>query len=137
MVERLALLTLLMVAAVVGFYVLRLAHMRRMDPVRHGSAGTDVAGRPTLLYFRSDTCAVCPTQSRYIDRLAADWGDRIAIEQVDAAADPDTAGRYQVFTLPTTILIDSTGRVQQVNYGLADDRKLARQLAGLGQAAAA
>lgn len=137
MVERLALVTLFMVAAVVGFYVLRLAHIRRIDQVRHTAPAAGTTGRPTLLYFRSDTCAVCPTQSRYIDQLAAVWGDRIAIEQVDATTDPDTAGRYQVFTLPTTVVLDGLGRVQQVNYGLADDRKLARQLAGLSRAAAA
>jgi thioredoxin-like negative regulator of GroEL len=131
-VERLALVALLMVVAVAGFYLLRLAHMRRMS-----LAPATVTGLPTLLYFRSDTCAVCPTQSRYIDEVAGEWQGRVVIEQVDAAADPDTAGRYRVFTLPTTIVLDGRGQVQQVNYGLADHRKLARQLSEVSGAAAA
>ena len=43
--------------------------------------------------------------------------------------DPDTATRYSVFTLPTTVLVDADGRVRHVNYGLTDANKLGRQLA--------
>jgi thioredoxin 1 len=125
MLERIALVALLSAAGLAGFYLLRLAHVRRMSPV------AVVTGVPTLLYFRSNTCAVCPTQSRMIEQVAAAWNGRLVIEQIDAEAEPDKAGRYQVFTLPTTILLDGNGTVQRVNYGLADDRKLTRQLAEL------
>ena len=98
MLERLALVLVLAAAGVAAYALLRQLHMRRMQPAA-------AAGRPMLLYFRSDTCAVCPTQGRYVDQLAAQWGD-LTIERVDAERDPDTAAHYRVFTLPTTVLLD-------------------------------
>ena len=124
MLERLALILVLTAAAVVAYRLVRLVHMRRMAPA-------PVAGRPTLLYFRADHCAVCPTQSRYVDQLAAQWDGHI--ERIDAERDPATAARYRVFTLPTTVLIDGGGQVRHVNYGLTDAHKLGRQVADLTQ----
>ena len=124
MLERLALVLVLAAAGVAAYALLRQLHMRRMQPAA-------VAGRPTLLYFRSDTCAVCPTQGRYVDQLAAQWDSRLTIERIDAERDPDTAARYRVFSLPTTVLIDGRGQVRHVNYGLTDAHKLGRQLVQL------
>ena len=123
MLERL-ILVLVLSALAAGIYVLlRQRHLRRMMPAT-------AAGRPTLLYFRSDSCAVCPTQGRYVDQLTAQWAD-LTIERIDAERDPDTAARYRVFSLPTTVLIDGRGQVRHVNYGLTDAHKLGRQLAQL------
>jgi thiol-disulfide isomerase/thioredoxin len=124
MIERLAIFLLLGSVAVIAYYVLRALHVRRMQP----AAG---AGRPALLYFRSDSCAVCPAQGRVVDQLAAQWDGRLRVERVDAERDPATAARFSVFTLPTTVLVDGDGWVRQVNYGLADVRKLGRQVAAL------
>lgn len=131
MLERAILVLALAAVGGAGFYLLRMAHIRRMAPAAIAQ------GLPTLLYFRSATCAVCPTQTRYIEQIAGAWNGRLIIEQVDAEADPDKASRFQVLTLPTTIWLDGTGRVRRVNYGLADDRKLVRQLAELELAPAA
>lgn len=123
MIERLALVFVLAAAAVAAYYVLRLLHMRRMRPVV-------AVNRPTLLYFCSDACAVCPTQGRFVDQLMAQGHD-LTVERIDAERDPATAARYRVFSLPTTILVDAAGRVRHVNYGLTDAQKLGRQLATL------
>ncbi len=123
MLDRLALVLVLAAAGVAAYALFRQLHMRRMQPAA-------AAGRPTLLYFRSDSCAVCPTQGRYVDQLAAQWAE-LTIERIDAERDPDTAARYRVFSLPTTVLIDGRGQVQHVNYGLTDAHKLGRQLASL------
>ncbi len=125
MIERVVLLLTLSLATVAVYYLLRAAHVRRMPP-----AASPVA-QPALLYFRADSCAVCPAQGRIIDQVARHWDDRVRVETIDAALEPETAARYRVFTLPTTILRDSDGRVRHINYGLADERKLARQLAEL------
>jgi thioredoxin 1 len=124
MAERLALVLALCVAAVSAYYLFRQLHVRRM-------ATAPAAGRPTLLYFRADHCATCPTQGRFVEQLASQWGEGLRVERVDAERDPDTAARYRVFTLPTTILIDGDGRVREVNYGLADAHKLAKQVSAL------
>lgn len=121
MIERLALVLLLIVATVIFYYAMRAVHIRRIQP----AAGN---GLPSLLYFSSDNCTVCPTQARIVDQVAAQWDGRLHIERIDAEREPDTAARYRVLTLPTTILIDGDGRVRQINYGLADAHKLGRQL---------
>jgi thiol-disulfide isomerase/thioredoxin len=123
MLDRLALVLVLAAAGLAAYALLRQLHMRRMAPAT-------AAGRPTLLYFRSDSCAVCPAQGRYVDQLAAQWAD-LTIERIDAERNPDTAARYRVFSLPTTVLIDGRGQVRHVNYGLTDAHKLGRQLAQL------
>jgi thiol-disulfide isomerase/thioredoxin len=123
MIERIALVITLSAALVAGFYILRYWHVRRMRPVHAGGAA------PTLLYFRGDHCAVCPTQERAIGQLVASWHGDLRVERIDAERDPETAARYNVFSLPTTLWLDGEGRVRQVNYGLADAGKLARQAA--------
>lgn len=127
MIERVVLILALSIAAFAAFYALRSLHIRRMQPAAAG------AGLPSLLYFRSDTCAVCPTQGRIVDQVAAQWDGRLRVERIDAERDRAAAERYSVFTLPTTILIDGDGRVRQINYGLADARKLGRQAAELAK----
>jgi len=124
MLERLALVLVLTATTFGAYYLFRQLHMRRMQPAA-------AAGRPTLLYFRADHCAVCPTQGRFIDQLATQWDGRVAIERIDAERDPETAARYRVLTLPTTVLVDADGRVRHVNYGLTDAQKLGRQLAAI------
>jgi thioredoxin 1 len=127
MIERVLIVAALAVLVIIAFYVFRALHARSIE---HGTAGA--VGRPTLLYFRADSCAVCPTQGRIIDQLAGEWSDRIDIWRIDADREPETAARYRVLSLPTTILVDAGGRVVHVNYGLADASKLARQLSALG-----
>lgn len=125
MIERLALVILLVGAVTAAYYLFRMAHVRRMQPAVAESTV------PTLLYFRSDTCAVCPTQGRYVDEVAANWGDYLRIQTIDATLEGELTSKFQVFTLPTTILLDKQGNVSAVNYGLTDSGKLARQMRGV------
>ncbi|HQF71709.1 MAG TPA: hypothetical protein PLH39_10565, partial [Promineifilum sp.] len=69
MLERLVLVLALSALATGVTVLLRQRHLRRMQPA-------PAAGRPTLLYFRADHCAVCPAQGRYIDQAAAQWGEQ-------------------------------------------------------------
>lgn len=128
MIERVALLLILSLAAMIACYLLRAIHMRR---IRAFAPHPTAADTPALLYFRADSCAVCPAQGRIIDQLGAHWHGHVRMEIIDAEREPETAACYHVFTLPTTILHDADGRVRQVNYGLTDERKLNRQLTEL------
>lgn len=126
MIERVLIVAALAVLVIIAYYVFRALHARRIE-----RESADAAGRPTLLYFRADSCAVCPTQGRIIDQLAGQWADQVDIRRIDAEREPEMAARYRVLSLPTTILIDAGGRVQHVNYGLADAAKLTRQLSAI------
>lgn len=126
MIERVLIVAALTVLVIIAYYVFRARHARRIERESVGAAG-----RPTLLYFRADSCAVCPTQGRIIDQLAGQWAEQIDIQWIDAEREPETAVRYRVLSLPTTILIDAGGRAVHINYGLADAPKLTRQLSAI------
>lgn len=125
MLERAVIAALLIVAGSGAYFLFKQAHMRRLQPE------TGRAGRPRLLYFRSDYCAPCLTQARFLEELPNRLRQRVTIEKIDVEREDETASRYGVFTLPTTLLLDDEGRIRHVNYGLADAGKLARQVEGL------
>jgi thiol-disulfide isomerase/thioredoxin len=81
-----------------------------------------------VLYFRSDHCAPCLTQARFLDQLAAEFGARVTVQKIDADREREAADRYGIFTVPTTLVIDGTGTVRHANYGLADTRQLTAQI---------
>ena len=128
------LIALLVMAVGVAAYLLLQSWQRRKASLALTSAGDAApdaeAGRPTLLYFRSDTCAPCVAQSRFIDQLAAQLGESVAVRKIDADLDSDLASKLGVFTVPTTLIVDAAGQVRHANYGLADAGKLAAQLRG-------
>jgi hypothetical protein len=80
---------------------------------------------PYILYFTGDGCTVCRThQEPALAKLGA-----VRIEKVDAVADRTLADRFNVYTLPTTVVMSPEGRALHVNYGYATAPKLERQLA--------
>ena len=67
-------------------------------------------------------------QSQHLEILEDKLGDKISIMKVDADRERHLADEYGVFTLPTTFLLDSSGKVQQINYGLTTVSKLIQQM---------
>jgi len=123
MIERLIISLAVVMAGTAVYLLFRRLHLWRLN--RQNAAGT---GQPLLLYFSSEGCAACPTQGRYLEQLAAVWNGRFTLRKIDADVEPETAVQYGVFTLPTTILVDGHGAVRQINYGLTNAHKLAKQL---------
>ena len=83
------------------------------------------ASDPYILYFTGEGCTVCHTHQE--PALAKLGGVRI--DKVDAIADRTLADRFNVYTLPTTVVMSPEGRALHVNYGYATAPKLERQLA--------
>ncbi len=87
------------------------------------------AGKPTLLYFSADYCAPCKfQQAPIVERVAERLGDRVRVQRVDVTRQPDLARRYKILTLPATVVLDAGGAVRHINYGVADQTRLERQL---------
>jgi thioredoxin-like negative regulator of GroEL len=126
--ERLLILSLLILAATGAFTVFKQGHLRRIN--RKQTTLSD--GQPTLLYFRSDTCGTCPTQSRYLEQLLAGENGRFTLHSINVDTEPDKARQYGVMTLPTTMIIDAAGQVKEINYGLTPSHKLQKQLSLVG-----
>lgn len=110
----------------------------RLAPPPHLT--TETTAPITLLNFSSPHCGTCHrVQKPLVDKISSQFADQVVVVDVDALAQPDLAGAYRVFTVPSTVIL--TGRhVQDVNYGLASaetlDRQLRSALTSAGSAAA-
>lgn len=91
-------------------------------------------GRPAILYFTAPGCVPCQVVQRpALAELAAQFGSRLLIVEVDALQRPDLADAWGVLSLPTTFIIDSAGRPRRVNPGAVRAPGLRDQLAEIGE----
>jgi thiol-disulfide isomerase/thioredoxin len=121
--------TQLLALAVVGVVVLAAACLEvfRARRARAKTVGAIAApaSDPYIVYFTGEGCTVCRThQEPALAKLGA-----VRIDKVDAVADRTLADRFNVYTLPTTVVMTPEGRALHVNYGYATAPKLERQLA--------
>lgn len=121
MLVRVAIVILFVLIGAAVYWAVKQQHMRRLK--------VELAvDRPTLLYFRSDSCSPCMTQSHYLEELERKFVNKFAMQKVDTEKEPEKAAEYGVFTLPTTLVIDRQGEVKYINYGLTNTFRLSRQL---------
>jgi len=89
----------------------------------------DVPG-PAVVAFTHPLCGPCRTvQQPALERLRAIAG-HVRVEVVDVQREPHRAQRYGILTVPATAVVDPSGRIAAVNHGVADERRLLRQLEG-------
>jgi len=121
--------TYLLALAVVGIVVLAAAGLELYRAARArrlvAGATSAPAAEPYILYFTGEGCTVCRTHQ---EPALAKLG-KVRVDKVDAIAERDLAERFQVYTLPTTVVMSAEGRALHVNYGYAPANKLDRQLA--------
>ena len=109
------------VLAAAGLEAFRSARARRLV----AGATSGASAEPYILYFTGENCTVCRTHQ---EPALAKLGP-VRVDKVDAIAERDLADRFQVYTLPTTVVMSAEGRALHVNYGYAPANKLDRQLA--------
>lgn len=136
MVARILLLVLVTGAAVVAWRIYALLvqrWLRRLAPDDELLA--DVRpGQAAVVYFSTPDCVPCRSQQApALQRLGAEATD-VAIIRVDAAASPEVAARWRVFTAPTTIVLDTQRRPRHVNRGVASYDVLRTQLTRIREA---
>jgi hypothetical protein len=108
-----------LIAACLEFFRARRAQIKTLGAI------AAPASDPYILYFTGEGCTVCRThQEPALAKLGA-----VRIDKVDAIADRTLADRFNVYTLPTTVVMTPEGRALHVNYGYATAPKLERQLA--------
>lgn len=109
------------VLAAAIFETWRSSRARRVALLASAAPSTD----PYILYFTGEGCTVCHThQEPALAKLGA-----VRVDTVDAISDRVLADRFQVYTLPTTVVMSSEGKPLHINYGYAPAPKLERQLA--------
>lgn len=125
MIER-VLIAALLVAMALGAYQAALAYQRRR--VLTAATSADVTGRSALLVFTSPTCAPCKYhQLPIVERLMADWRDRVDVRVIDVSEQPDAARQYGIWSVPTTVVLDARQQVVGLNVGVAEEAKLREQ----------
>lgn len=126
MLERVAIAVIVIGLGFVAYRLL-LSTQRRLAMSAAGRARG--SHRPALLVFTSPTCAPCKLQQMpIVERLMGGWGDRVSLQVIDVTEQPDTASRFGVWSLPTTIVLDAAGRVAAINQGVAGEAKLREQV---------
>jgi thioredoxin-like negative regulator of GroEL len=53
---------------------------------------------------------------------------QLRVVRVDAARQPELASAFGIMTVPSTVVLDHSGRVTAVNPGFAPSHQLVRQL---------
>jgi thioredoxin-like negative regulator of GroEL len=98
----------------------------------------DAARTPVrILAFSSADCRQCHTmQTPALQRVTEARKDQVSVDEIDAPGSPELTRRYQVLTLPTTVVLDAAGRVHAVNYGFASTQHLLEQVDGVLSAVA-
>ncbi|WP_406814058.1 thioredoxin family protein [Mycobacterium sp. M23085] len=64
---------------------------------------------PTVVHFSAPWCGPCDRVRRVVQQVCDDLGN-VAHVEVDLDANPQTARRYSVLSLPTTLIFDADGR---------------------------
>lgn len=64
---------------------------------------------PTIVHFSAPWCGPCDRVRRVVHQLCEDMSD-VAHLEIDLDADPATARRFSVLSLPTTLIFDVEGQ---------------------------
>jgi len=91
----------------------RSGNIREIEPDRGAGPGPADLGLsrsgPTVVHFSAPWCGPCDRVRRVVGQVCEDMGD-VAHVEIDLDADPATARRFSVLSLPTTLIFDVDGR---------------------------
>ena len=94
--------------------------------------GARSSGAVRILAFSSEDCRQCKQlQEPALRRVLAARGERVAVVEVDAPSTPELTEQYKVLTVPTTVVLDASGKAHAVNYGFAPAQRLLEQVDAL------
>lgn len=85
--------------------------------------------RVHILAFTSSDCRQYQMfQAPVLRRLQEIFGEAICVTEIDIVTSPVFVAQYRVLTVPTTVLLDSSGQTHAVNYGFTNAQSLSRQV---------
>jgi thiol:disulfide interchange protein len=101
-----------------------------MEKADTGNESIDSGTSPVrILAFSSADCKQChQLQAPALKRVQQIHGVNVAVVEVDAPTSPELLQRYHVLTLPTTVVLNASGRAHAVNYGFANTQRLLEQV---------
>jgi Thioredoxin len=82
-----------------------------------------------ILAFSSIDCHQCKQlQAPALERVVEARQGDVTIMEVDAATEHDLVQTYHVLTVPSTVVLDTNGNANAVNYGFANTNRLLTQV---------
>ncbi|OBJ16970.1 thiol reductase thioredoxin [Mycobacterium sp. 1245499.0] len=97
--------------------------IREIDAKPDADADADIAALglsrsgPTVVHFSAPWCGPCDRVRRVVEQVCGDL-DGVAHVEIDLDANPETARRYSVLSLPTTLIFDAEGRQRYRTSGV-------------------
>jgi hypothetical protein len=111
------------------FVALRRQRVLEAAPLEPQRETNTTPTRVRILAFSSADCHQCRTlQKPALQRLLEKRGEIVTVEYIDAPGEPELTRHYQVLTVPTTVVLDATGKAHSVNYGFANVQRLLEQV---------
>lgn len=105
------------------------SRITRFDKTNDSVLSQLMKGKPAIIYFSMHNCIPCQTQQRpALNKLESQLGDKVQIIEINSAEYPEIAQKWGVFSAPTTIILDTHGKTQHINYGATPTDKLIQQI---------
>jgi thioredoxin 1 len=70
--------------------------------------------RPVLVDFWAEWCAPCKMIAPVVKEIADEYGDRLRVVKVDVDANPNTAAKFSIRSIPTLLLFQNGQVVDQL-----------------------
>ena len=83
--------------------------------------------KPVLVDFFAVWCGPCQMMAPIIEELAKDMGDKAKVGKLDVDANQETAGKYNVSSIPTLIFFKDGQEVERV-MGVQSKEELEKKL---------
>lgn len=84
--------------------------------------------KPVLVDFWADWCGPCRMVAPELEKLAAEYGDKIKIVKMNVDENPKTPGAYSIMGIPTLIVFEG-GEEKKKIVGYLPEKKLETALA--------
>jgi thiol-disulfide isomerase/thioredoxin len=89
---------------------------------------------PTIVHFSAPWCGPCDRVRRVVDQVCNDLVD-VGHVEIDLDANPATARRFSVLSLPTTLIFDVNGRQRYRTSGVPPGTAVGLTTTSLGKLA--